>query len=223
MRIELLGHACLRLTLPDGRVVVIDPYAPGGLGGRMRYRPVPTRADLVLVTHEHGDHTDTSWLLGDFAVCRGALDEGVSGLRVELFHAAHDEHQGRLRGGAVRMFAVAAGGVRLLHCGDLGERLEPARVEALGAVDVLVVPTGGYFTLGPEGATELVRRLRPRYVVPCHYETNATAGLGLLPVDAFVRRHAGAATHRRVLEVAPGAVGGDTELVVLGSLGLSGE
>jgi L-ascorbate metabolism protein UlaG (beta-lactamase superfamily) len=221
VRIELLGHACLRIGLADGRVVVIDPYAPGGLGGRMRYAAVPTRADFALITHEHGDHTDTSWLLGDFAVRRDAFDEGPGGVRVEVFHASHDEHQGRLRGGAVRMFAVVAGGVRLLHCGDLGERLEPARVAALGNVDVLVVPTGGYFTLGPEGATELVRRLAPRFVVPCHYETRATTGMGLLRVDAFARRHAGPIRRLRALDVMPGAASADTELVVLESLGLS--
>ena len=43
-----MGHASLRLTTPEGKVIYIDPYAGDG------YAPA---ADLILVTHSHFDHT----------------------------------------------------------------------------------------------------------------------------------------------------------------------
>ena len=47
-RLLYLGHASLRIITPEGKVIYIDPYAPGDYS---------EPADLVLITHDHYDHT----------------------------------------------------------------------------------------------------------------------------------------------------------------------
>lgn len=56
MKIQWIGHACFAITGRYGTVVVTDPYEPGGFGGALAYGPVPVKADIVTVSHEHGDH-----------------------------------------------------------------------------------------------------------------------------------------------------------------------
>jgi L-ascorbate metabolism protein UlaG (beta-lactamase superfamily) len=186
MQIEFLGHACFRITLESGRNIVIDPYEPNGLGGKLRYQPIAVEADLVLITHEHRDHSDTSWVGGDFTVIREPYQDDE--LSISVFDAAHDEFGGNLRSGFTRLFLIEADGVRVLHCGDLGERLTSERAGVFGMLDALIVPVGGYYTLGAEGAAELARLIRPRYVLPCHYRTAAADIPELAPVELFTRR-----------------------------------
>jgi L-ascorbate metabolism protein UlaG (beta-lactamase superfamily) len=42
---------------------------------------------------------------------------------------------------------------------------------AIGSLDLLFIPVGGGPTIGAEGATAIVARLSPRWVVPMHYRT----------------------------------------------------
>lgn len=145
---------------------------------------------------------------------------------VEGFEVAHDEFGGRLRGGLVTLFVLRAEGLTLVHCGDLGERLLPSYACRLGAVDVLMVPVGGYYTLGPEGAAELVRQISPRYAVPCHYRTAACDLPELSGVDSFLRRFRSGRWPGTVVEAEqldPGESGPDRPtVVVLRALGLPG-
>ena len=50
---------------------------------------------------------------------------------------------------------------------------------------MLIIPTGGYYTLGPEGAAEVTRRLNPKIVIPCHYKTTK-CGFDIAPVTPFL-------------------------------------
>lgn len=72
-----------------------------------------------------------------------------------------------------------------MHLGDLGHLLAPDQVTAIGAVDVLMVPVGGNFTIDATRATQVVESLKPRAVIPMHYKTPAIS-LPVQPVDAFL-------------------------------------
>ena len=196
MLIRFLGHACFELTLDDGRSLLIDPYEPNGLGGKLRYQPVAVAPDWVLITHEHRDHCDLSWVGGRAEPIRSDLT--APGLSVTALHAFHDEHGGRLRGGRTRMFIIEADGQRIAHVGDLGERLSAGRCDDFGQLDALLVPTGGYFTLGPAGAAALVALVAPKYAVPCHYRTADADIEELLPVERFAARFEGEGNAGRV-------------------------
>jgi L-ascorbate metabolism protein UlaG (beta-lactamase superfamily) len=76
-------------------------------------------------------------------------------------------------------------GLRFAHLGDFGQpALRPEQREAIGAVDVLLMPVGGGPTIGGADAAALVRELAPRLVVPMHYRTAALNFLD--PPDAFL-------------------------------------
>jgi L-ascorbate metabolism protein UlaG (beta-lactamase superfamily) len=76
-------------------------------------------------------------------------------------------------------------GLRLCHFGDFGQpALRPEQQEAIGAVDVLLLPVGGGPTIGGEASAAVVRALAPRLVVPMHYRTAAVNFLD--PPDAFL-------------------------------------
>lgn len=188
MRLRFLGHACFLIEFESGKSLLIDPYQPGGLGGKLRYQPIPVEPSWVLTTHAHRDHSDTSWLGGEYEVIAGGIFPEFT---VEVFEADHDEFGGALRGGQTNLFLIEFEGIRLLHCGDLGERLTRERVAEFGHVDILIVPVGGYFTLGPAAASELIDILRPICVVPCHYRGPGAAIPELQPLSAFLRRFQG--------------------------------
>ncbi|MCA9565204.1 MAG: MBL fold metallo-hydrolase, partial [Myxococcales bacterium] len=186
--------ACFLIHLPSMTTLLTDPYSPGGLGGAMTYHPVPVSPDIVAITHEHADHSDTSWLQGGFLTLRSAHQDDRFELRVH--HVDHDEYNGRLRGGRTRVLDIRSEGFRVLHFGDIGERLNDDQLRAIREagdsepmpVDVAIVPVGGYFTLGPDGAIDLLVRLQPRVGVPCHYRSLGLDLPVLNSVDAFVER-----------------------------------
>jgi L-ascorbate metabolism protein UlaG (beta-lactamase superfamily) len=99
--------------------------------------------------------------------------------------AWHDDRQGAERG-ANAMFLIEVDGVRIVHCGDLGQtRLTDEQRRAMGNVDVLILPVGGVFTIDGKQAAEIVRQVSPRILVPIHYKTPAVT-FDLQPIDGFL-------------------------------------
>lgn len=184
MRVKWNGHACFTITAADGTTVITDPYEPGGYGGAIAYGPVDDRADVALISHEHGDHNHSQGLTGRPHVLTGSgRARGIEFTAVETFH---DEKGGAERG-PNRLFAFEIDGVRVGFLGDLGHLLSEDQIAALGPVDLLLAPTGGVFTVGPEQAARLVDQVKPRVVIPMHYKT-AKCGFPLAEVDEFAGR-----------------------------------
>lgn len=174
MKITWYGHSCFLVETAEGSAV-LDPYAPGSVPG---LRLPPLTADLTLCSHEHRDHG-----------CRAAVKPSgrTPSLHVETLDTWHDEEGGSLRGPNT-VHLLEAEGLRLAHLGDLGHMLSPEQIAALGRVDILLIPVGGHYTIGPETAAELADALRPGITVPMHYRG---AGFGydvIGPVEDFLRR-----------------------------------
>lgn len=171
----------------DKRSLVIDPHDGHSLG-----IPVPkARADYVVTTHDHFDHSATRVVeksQGTTEVHRTPSgDQAMGPFEVRGVAAFHDQEAGAQRG-SIRMVRVKAGGVRLAHLGDLGHALDSETAKALGSVDVLFVPAGEVFTLSVADAWKTVERLNPRVVVPMHYNVPGLS-LPLREVDAFLEGH----------------------------------
>jgi L-ascorbate metabolism protein UlaG (beta-lactamase superfamily) len=89
----------------------------------------------------------------------------------------HDEEAGTSRG-PNSIFVFTLGGIRVCHFGDFGQAdLRPEQADAIGEVDLLLIPVGGRPTIGAQQATGIVRRLCARWVVPMHYRTPAISFL----------------------------------------------
>lgn len=190
MRVRWFGQSAFLLSA-GGQRVFIDPFGPMGAamaarGIRFDYPAIAgVEADLLLVTHEHADHNGVEAIGGSPRVIRstaGTFDSPVG--RVTAVASEHDAAAGTLRGPNV-IFAFEFGGLRVCHFGDFGQSaLRPEQAEAIGRVDLLLLPVGAGPTIGPDGAMAVVRRLRPSWVVPMHYRS---AAIGFLePVDPFL-------------------------------------
>ena len=154
MTITWLGHACFRLE-QGGYSIIIDPY--NSVTG---YPDIQTEANAVWCSHGHHDHSYTAGVT--------LLPAGEDPFMVTEIPSFHDGEGGALRGSnLIRVFE--AEGVRVCHLGDLGHRLSAEQVSAIGPVDVLLVPVGGFYTIGPEDAKAVAEQIGPRCIVPMHY------------------------------------------------------
>lgn len=72
------------------------------------------------------------------------------------------------------IYRIEAGGFRVALVGNIYEKLSEEQLEALGVIDIAIVPVGGGgYTLDPEGAAAVVRAIDPKIVVPVHYADDA--------------------------------------------------
>jgi L-ascorbate metabolism protein UlaG (beta-lactamase superfamily) len=185
MEIRWYGQSAFSLTDGD-RTVFVDPFgdmsAAASRGLEFNYPPIAgVSADLLLVTHEHGDHNGVEAVGGEPKLVRstaGTFDDVVA------IASEHDDAAGTQRGPNT-IFVFPFAGARVCHFGDFGQRaLRPEQRAAIGAVDILFVPVGGGPTIGGEASAQIVRELTPRLVVPMHYRTEAINFLD--PPDAFL-------------------------------------
>ena len=214
MKIKYLGHAAFLITTADGRKIVTDPYEPGGFGGAIGYGALEEAADFVTVSHEHADHNYVEMVPGNPTVISRAAEERHNGILFRALRTHHDASRGAERGANV-VRVIEADGISVCHLGDLGHTLSPEDATALGALDILLVPVGGTFTVDAKGATAVVNRLRPCIAIPMHYRTPKVS-LDIAPVDGFL---AGKLRVRRVegseLDLDKGSLPEPTEIVVL--------
>jgi L-ascorbate metabolism protein UlaG (beta-lactamase superfamily) len=188
MKIRWYGQSSFLLT--GEQSVFIDPFGSmEGLSARglqFDYPPIKgVEADVVLVTHEHGDHNAVDVVGGSPVTLRSTAGTLQSPLgEVIAVASEHDDVAGTMRGPNT-IFVFTLDGLRIAHFGDFGQaELRPAQANTIGGVDVLILPVGGGPTVGGEPAAAIVRRLRPRLVVPMHYRTEAVNFLD--PPDEFL-------------------------------------
>jgi L-ascorbate metabolism protein UlaG (beta-lactamase superfamily) len=176
MHVEWFGQSAFAFTAPDASVF-IDPFgdlSPMAERGIQFDYPEISRdgVDLLLVTHEHLDHNGVEAISGEPAILRSTAGKHESPIgEVVGVASEHDEQAGTQRGPNT-IFVFTLDGVRVAHFGDFGQsELRPEQAEAIGEVDLLILPVGGGPTIGAAGAKAIVERLSPKWVVPMHYRT----------------------------------------------------
>lgn len=182
VRIRWHGHACFELSTPE-LTVVLDPHDGVSLGIK-----APTvKADIVLITHEHFDHNRAEVVAKPGAeVLRMFTGEKVvRGVWIKGVLTAHDPRGGIERGKNV-VYVLRLEDIVFCHLGDLGHILTEDQVKAIGTVDVLFIPVGGVYTIGPDEARDVVQQLSPKVVIPMHYRIPGLR-LPLKEVGAFLK------------------------------------
>lgn len=190
MEIKYLGHASFLIKSKTTRVVT-DPYDSEMVG--MKFPK--TEADIITVSHHHHDHdrvdavslppTGTAPLVIDMP---GEFES--RGVRIFGYRSFHDEKQGEERGENI-LYKIEVEGISILHCGDLGLVPDDSLLDTIGDVDILLVPTGGTFTVGADKAAELVKKVEPSVVIPMHFnhsKLNQKNFGSLLPVEEFTKK-----------------------------------
>jgi L-ascorbate metabolism protein UlaG (beta-lactamase superfamily) len=188
MRLTYFGHSSFLVETADGTRVILDPYRHGAFDGAVGYAPVDEKAEVVVASHEHDDHGACDTIPGDPLILVHPTSETIGSLTITGVDVSHDESGGSERGKNT-IAVLDDGDVRLVHLGDLGHTLDSATIEALGRVDILLVPVGGFFTIDHQQAAEVVGSLSPRIVIPMHYKTTAV-DFPISPVDPFLATQA---------------------------------
>ena len=193
MRVEWYGQSAFHLSGEQGSVA-IDPFGDlSGLAARgmqEEYPPIEdVSADVLLVTHEHADHTGVEAIGGEPVILRstaGTLESPLG--EVVAIASEHDEQAGTARGPNT-IFVFSLDGLRVCHMGDFGQAdLREEQAASMCDLDLLIIPVGCGPTIGAEQAAAIVERLSPRWVVPMHYRTPR---IGFLETaDDFIERSA---------------------------------
>ncbi|MEO0083912.1 MAG: MBL fold metallo-hydrolase [candidate division WOR-3 bacterium] len=185
MNLMFLAHASFLIITSNGTRIITDPYKAGCFNNSLRYKVIKESADVVLVSHDHDDHNCTAEVLGKFQVIKGEGNWTVKDVKVSGISSFHDTQKGSARGKNT-IFIIEADGLRLVHLGDLGHSLTESDYKKLGAIDVLLIPVGGYFTIDSKVATEIVNKLKPKITIPMHYKTSAL-DFPIAKVDDFLK------------------------------------
>jgi L-ascorbate metabolism protein UlaG (beta-lactamase superfamily) len=182
-----LYHASTLLTW-SGKAIYMDPDDDAAY--ESTYTGMP-KADLILVTHSHGDHfssgkiealrkTNTLIIVPQAVftglttaqrtnaiVLANGASTNVMGLRVEAVPA----HNGNHAVGTGNGYVLTIGGKRLYFSGDTGPNVPEIR--ALQSIDIAFQCMNTPFTMTPTEAFDVVRAFRPRVVYPYHYRNQS--------------------------------------------------
>ncbi|TAK33832.1 MAG: MBL fold metallo-hydrolase [Chloroflexota bacterium] len=184
MKVKYLAHSAFLITSDSGTRIITDPYQPGSYGGSVGYAAITEPADVVTVSHEHGDHNYPQGVPGNPTIVKGPGEHKAKGISIKGVAAHHDDTGGSQRGSS-DMMCFNVDGMNVCHVGDLGHMLSSEQLSQMGQVDVLFLPVGGVFTVDAVGATDVVDQVRPRVVIPMHYKVPKN-GFDVAGVDDFL-------------------------------------
>ncbi len=184
MKIKWLGHSCFVLETKDGIKILTDPYESGGYGGAVGYGKIDEEANIVTVSHSHADHNSVESVPGKFDVVKDESQRNFNGINIRGVKTFHDNCGGKARGENI-VYVIEAEGLNICHLGDLGEVLSDEKAQEIGSIDILMIPVGGHFTIGPADADAVAEKLDPKIVIPMHYKTEVL-DFPIAPVDEYL-------------------------------------
>ena len=190
-----LGHAAFRIDTADGRRIYIDPFLNGNPKCPENEKE-PDRADVIALTHAHGDHLgDTvelakkhgsvvvapvelaDWLQIKHKLKRvrdpnkgGTVD--VGGVTFTLTNAHHSSSNNSLEYmGEPCGIIVGVDGSVLYFAGDTCVFSDMQLIARIYEPDIAILPIGDHYTMGPREAAVALELLGAKRCVPCHWGT----------------------------------------------------
>lgn len=193
--IKWLGHASFQITSQAGKTILIDPWL-GGPTCPVKIDDLK-QVHLVLITHDHFDHAgDAAELIKNTkailvanvetanrfkselgieaeSIVHGGYGMNIGGnarigdITVTMTQAFHSSMTGSPCGYIIRL----EDGKNIYHAGDTGIFSTMAIFGDLYEIDVALLPIGGGFTMDPVQAAKAVELLKPKKVIPMHFQT----------------------------------------------------
>ncbi len=178
MYIIFLGHSYFKLK---GRTtdVITDPYK-GGEGEKFR----KSEADVVTLSSKEANKIIEP-IGGEPLILNGPGEYEVKDVKIVGVASFADNKEGKDRGKNI-IYSIIVDGLHITHLGNLGQdQLSTEQMEAIGAVDILLIPTGGVDTIDASVAAKISAELEPKIVIPMHYDSAGSEKLD--PVDKFIK------------------------------------
>ncbi|MCL6568466.1 MAG: metal-dependent hydrolase [Meiothermus silvanus] len=189
LELRYLGHSAVYLS--DGKTrIVVDPFLSGNPTASLKAEEL--EVDYVLVTHAHGDHWGDSLALaqkgatiigtaeiGYYAESKGAkaIPMNIGGKlkaawgSLKLTPAWHSSSfPDGTYGGMPTGMILEFGGMKIYHAGDTALFSDMGLIGKHG-IDLACLPIGDHFTMGPDDALQALELIRPKAVLPIHYNT----------------------------------------------------
>jgi L-ascorbate metabolism protein UlaG (beta-lactamase superfamily) len=181
------GHACFSVRDHLDRIWLFDPYRPDGLGGRFNL-PLPSISPQgIFSTHSHEDHAWRSYAWKD--VPFHERDFQCEDLQMTCRTVAHDSDEGGRMGFSrvMRLELKSQHGEKIVivHAGDASDVDDPSLQEHCASADVLILPAGGTFTMGPKEAAKLARMAQAHCTIFTHFREPGIDLPMLTPDEAF--------------------------------------
>jgi len=209
MKIKYLAHAAFLITSEKGTRIITDPYETSG---GLKHEAIKETADIVTISHEHGDHNNVSAVMGKPKIVKAS--EEVKGISFKAVATAHDDKGGSQRGKNT-IFCFNIDGINVCHAGDLGHELSADQVKAIGKVDVLLIPVGGFFTVDAVTATKVCDQLKPKVIIPMHFKT-AKLSFPISDVEPFLKDKGNVIRSKEsLIELKAGKLPSLTQVIVL--------
>lgn len=186
-----LGHAAIALEM-DGIHLLVDPFLTGNAKAAASADTV--RADYILVTHGHGDHLGDTVAIAKRTGATVITVAEIAGWLTEKGVKTHGQHigggfhydfgylkltlalhgsklpDGSDGGNPCGFLITSKDGKKVYLAGDTGLFGDMKLIGDEG-VDLAALPIGDNYTMGPDDALRAVELLRPKLVVPIHYNT----------------------------------------------------
>ena len=191
MQIKWFGHSAFMVEVA-GAKLLIDPWITNPLSPVAPQDVINARPTHILITHDHFDHLGESVdiakatgapIVGTFELTLEVAEKGIAeaqtmpmniggtvklqdGIEIYMTPALHTANRGAPSG-----FVIATPEGAVYHAGDTALFRDMELIAELYDIDVALLPIGSVFTMGPREAAIATQLLRPRRVVPMHYNT----------------------------------------------------
>ena len=189
--ITWLGHSAFEIR-GNGHSILIDAFLSGN--PLAVTQPEALNPDLILLSHAHGDHLGDTLAIakrtGATVVCNfeisnyleargakvhgqnpgGGYDHGIAHVKLTMAHHSSSFPDGTYGGEPNGFIITLPDGKRLYYAGDTSLFLDMQLIGEEG-IDLAFLPIGDNFTMGPADSLRAIRLLKPRLVLPMHYNT----------------------------------------------------
>ncbi len=161
--------------------IVIDPF-----GEEVGLKVPKTQADILITSHNHPDHNNVKAVSGDYFLINSPGEYNIKDVFIQGIPAFHDDNQGKERG-QVLITRIETEEMAICHLSDLGQKeLTPEQMDAIGEIDILLIPVGGNYTIDAKGAGEIISQIEPKMVIPMHYKTEGNK-IDIEGLDKFLK------------------------------------